>query len=53
MAEEKRKVHKQVTQAVAEQPQEEFISPDNSPSKDVSEVGESPPAKDQNPPAQR
>ena len=32
------KEHKQVTQAVADQPQEEFISPENLPSKDVTEV---------------
>lgn len=36
--EEKPEERKQVTQAVAEQPQEEFISGDNQPSKDESEV---------------
>ena len=38
--EKEREEHKQVTQPVAEQPQEEFISPENVPSKDESEVRE-------------
>jgi hypothetical protein len=39
-SEEEREEHKQVTQAVAQQPQEEFISADNQPSKDESEIAE-------------
>lgn len=52
-SEKDRDEKKQVTQAVADQPQEEFISPDNQPSKDESEVASggnanrTPPAKPQ------
>lgn len=51
-SEEKSKEHKQSTQAIAQQPQEEFISPTNLPSKTEEDAESSPPAKDHEPPKQ-
>jgi hypothetical protein len=42
--------HKQTTQAIAQQPQEEFVEQENIPSKKEAEVSESENAKDREPP---
>jgi len=47
---EERDEHKQTTQAIAQQPQEEFIEQENIPSKTEAEVRESDTSKDRPPP---
>lgn len=46
MSEDKSEEHKQETQAIAQQPQEEFISPESIPSKTEDAAPSAPPAKD-------